>query len=63
MSKKEQMFQPVSPIAQRPYITEATSPVKHTFPSGISDLKGGLSQNIKLTPKPLTQISFNKVNL
>ncbi|CAF0852273.1 unnamed protein product [Brachionus calyciflorus] len=60
-SKKEDIFKPVSPIAQRPYITEATSPPK--VPNVLSQItqpseyKGGLSQTLKLTTKPLTQIS------
>jgi type II secretory pathway pseudopilin PulG len=64
MSKKEDIFKPLSPIAQRPYITEATSPVKITsiLPSSVSDSKGGLSQTIKIAPKPLNTISLNKVN-
>jgi nuclear pore complex protein Nup98-Nup96 len=66
---KDDIFKPVSPIAQRPYITEATSPQKAASPlassigggySGISDFKGGLSQPIRVTPKPLSQISLNK---
>jgi hypothetical protein len=64
MDKKEDIFKPLSPIAQRPYITEATSPVKITsiLPSSVSDGKGGLSQTIKIMPKPLNPISLNKVN-
>jgi hypothetical protein len=83
---KEDIFKPVSPLAQRPYIAEATSPQKcATSPmsaaaalatssamaashflssssgsnsSGI-DFKGGLSQPMRVTPKPLAQISLN----
>jgi hypothetical protein len=55
----------LSPIAQRQYIAEATSPVKIASlvsTSGLSDMysKGGLSQTIKITPKPLSTISLNK---
>ncbi len=54
---KEDILKPISPMAQRPYITEATSPQK-TAP--ITDFKGGLSQPVKLTTKPLSSISLNK---
>lgn len=76
---KEDMLKPVSPAAQRPYITEATSPQKQLNSSSFlhasasspqlnsghqqqigSDFKGGLSHSIRLTPKPLAQISLNK---
>jgi nuclear pore complex protein Nup98-Nup96 len=66
LNKKEDIFKPVSPIAQRPYITEATSPAKVTssLTSSVqgAELKavGGLSQTIRITPKALTTISLNK---
>lgn len=60
--KKDDIFKPVSPLAQRPFITEATSPVKlaSILSSGISEVKGGLSQSFKITPKPLSTVSLNK---
>jgi nuclear pore complex protein Nup98-Nup96 len=77
---KDDIFKPVSPIAQRPYITEATSPQKTSASPlagsmgsssgmcsgngysgmGGGDFKGGLSQPMRVTPKPLSQISLNK---
>ncbi len=63
MGKKEDIFKPVSPIAQRQYITEATSPIKLSsiLSSSMGEIKGGLSQSIKITPKPLSSVSLNKV--
>lgn len=65
LSKKDEIYNPVSPLAQRQYIAEATSPGKLTsiLSSGISEIKGGLSQPIKLSTKPLGTISLNKVSL
>ena len=71
-NKNESIFNPISPLAQRQYILEATSPTKVVVSSTTSGgngeshsmsmmMKGGLSQSLKLTPKPLTSISLNKV--
>ena len=68
---KEDIFKPVSPQAQRAYIAEATSPQKVASPltgggggggggGSAGDFKGGLSQPVRITPKPLAQISLNK---
>jgi hypothetical protein len=65
--KNENIFNPISPLAQRQYIIEATSPTKVTSVSSAINLnnemssnKGGLSQTIKLQPKALANISLNK---
>ncbi|RNA23314.1 nuclear pore complex Nup98-Nup96 isoform X1 [Brachionus plicatilis] len=64
-SKKEDIFKPVSPVAQKPYITEATSPTK--VPSFLNqtlpEYKGGLSMTLKLTPKPITLTKSKKADL
>ena len=74
-NKNDSIFNPISSLAQRQYILEATSPTKvvvssttcamsggngesHSMPMM---MKGGLSQSLKQTPKPLTSSSLNKV--
>lgn len=63
LNKKEDILKPVSSIAQRPYITEATSPAKVVSSEAPSTtgpyFRGGLSQSIKITPKALNTISLN----
>ena len=63
LNKKEDILKPVSSIAQRPYITEATSPAKVVASEAPSSsgpyFRGGLSQSIKITPKALNTISLN----
>jgi nuclear pore complex protein Nup98-Nup96 len=65
IDKRDDILKPVSPIAQRPYIVEAMSPSKRNSGVGVgflpgSDLRGGLSQPVRLTPKALTTVSLNK---
>lgn len=68
LSKREDILKPLSPIAQRQYISEATSPSKVTTVAApisacsslTSEFKGGLSQPLKITPKVLSTISMNR---
>lgn len=70
LSKREDILKPLSPIAQRQYIADATSPPKVTTivapisgsSSLMTDFKGGLSQPLKITPKVLSTISMNRTS-
>jgi len=75
-TKNDSICDPISPLAQRQYILEATSPTKVVVSStsgansqsdnssmSMTMMKGGLSQSLKLQPKALTNISLNKVSL
>ncbi len=64
MKKDADIFNPVSPLAQRAFLNEAQSPTKVSslLTAGGGDVKGGLSQTMRITPKPLSTISLNKVS-
>ena len=61
---KRDILKPISPMAQNQYLNELTSPSKITsiIPASVSamDLKGSLSQTLKITPKALSTISMSK---
>jgi type II secretory pathway pseudopilin PulG len=66
LKARDEVLAPVSPLAQQAYIAEATSPLRLTAllaaAAGGADARGGLSHSLKITPKPLSSISLNKVS-
>ena len=67
LKARDEVLGPVSPLAQQAYIAEATSPLRlaallASAAGGGADVRGGLSHSLKITPKPLSSISLNKVS-